>query len=431
MEKKQPISYKSTIAACYIGNITMAAITNFLPIVFIILRGRFGLSFSQLGALTFINFMTQVTVDFTVGALVDKYGFRRFILTSAVLTVIGFTLFACAPWITERPYPLFVAATVIYSGSCGLLELLLSPIVHSVPTQEKAKAMSLLHAFYCWGVICVALVSTVALRLLGSGRWQFVMLMWIVVPIVDFFMFLRAPLAPPVPEEKRQSFRQLENKKVYGLLCFAILCGAASELAIAQWASAFVEKGLGVSKLVGDIAGVCGFALMMGVGRVVLGKKGEMGKFNLNAALAACFALSALCYVVAALSRSSAAALAACAVTGLAVSALWPGMLIAATRVFPMAGAWLFAVMSGFGDIGGAAAPWLAGKVADVVQMMPRAQAYCAAAGMAPEQLGLKAGVLVSAVFPVIGFFLMLAVLLDRRKSRGKEIDKMIKMVDK
>lgn len=411
------ISYKSTIAACYIGNITMAAITNFLPIMFITLRGQFGLSFSQLGALTFINFITQVTVDFSVGALVDKYGFRRFILASAILTVLGFTLFASAPWITGRPYPLFIAATIIYSGSCGLLELLLSPIVNSIPTEEKTKALSMLHAFYCWGVIFVALVSTVALRLLGSGRWQLIMLMWVAVPVIDFILFLKVPLAPPVPEEKRQGFSQLGNKKIYLLLCFAILCGAASELAIAQWASAFVEKGLGVSKLFGDIVGVCGFAFMMGVGRVILGKKGESEKINLNVVLMVCFALSAVFYVVAALSGSSAVSLIACAVTGLAVSTLWPGMLVAATRVFPLAGAWMFAVMSGFGDTGGAAAPWLAGKIADAVQTMPAALEYCSATGTDIEQLGLKSGVLVSAIFPVIGFILMFAVIHECKIS--------------
>jgi fucose permease len=421
------VSYKSTIVACYIGNITMAAITNFLPIIFITLRGRFGLSFSQLGALTFINFITQVTVDFSVGPLVDKYGFRRFILASAILTVTGFTLFASAPWIADRPYPLFIAATVIFSGSCGLLELLLSPIVNSVPTEEKTKALSMLHAFYCWGVIFVVLVSTVALRLLGSDRWQFVMLLWIIVPIIDFFMFLKVPLAPPVPEEKRQGFSQLCNKKIFLLLCFAILCGAASELAVAQWASAFVEKGLGVSKLFGDIVGVCGFALMMGVGRVILGKKGGSEKIDLNIVLMVCFAMSAVFYVVAALSGSSAVSLIACAVTGLSVSTLWPGMLVAATRVYPLAGAWMFAVMSGFGDTGGAAAPWLAGKIADAVQVMPAALEYCSASGTDIEQLGLKSGLLISAVFPVIGFFIMLSVINECKiyknsRQRSKKV---------
>ncbi len=424
MDGEKNVSYKGTIAACYIGNITMAAITNFLPIMFITLRGQFGLSFSQLGALTFINFITQVTVDFAVGTLVDKYGFRRFILASTVLTVTGFSLFACAPWLTDKPYPLFIVATVIYSGSCGLLELLLSPIVNSIPTEEKTKALSMLHAFYCWGVIFVVLVSTVALKL--TGGWQLIMLMWVTVPIIDFILFLKVPLVPPLPEEKRRSFRQLENKKLYILLCLAILCGAGSELAIAQWASAFVEKGLGVTKLAGDIVGVCGFALMMGIGRVLLGKKGESDKLNLNAILAACFALSAVCYVIAALSQSSVVALIACAVTGLAVSALWPGMLVSATKIFPLAGAWLFAVMSGFGDSGGAVAPWLAGKIADVIRTIPAVLRLFSVSNADLDRAGLKCGIFVSAVFPVVGFFLMLAVMNICKKTAilPKNVDK-------
>ncbi|MCL2507690.1 MAG: MFS transporter [Oscillospiraceae bacterium] len=415
---KTTVTYKRTIAACYAGNITMAAIINFLPLLFVTLRAQFGLTYGQLGLLTLINFTTQVAMDFACGPLVDRYGFRRFILSSAVLTVAGFGLFAVSPWITDRPYPLFVLATVIFSGSCGLLELLLSPIVNSVPTDEKTKAMSGLHAFYCWGTIIVVLVSTVLLRLFGHDKWQYIMLMWLLMPVADFFMFLKAPLEPPAPEEQRQSFRQFSRKAPYILLCVIILCGAATEIAMGQWISAFVERGVGVSKLVGDTAGVCVFALMMGIGRVILGKKGEREGFNMNRVLLLSFAVSVVCYVAAALTDIKLLTLMSCAVLGLVVSVLWPGSLIAATKLYPKAGAWMFAVMSGFGDIGCAFAPWVAGKVIDGAQTVPALMDYCARTGLELERLGLKAGILASAVFPLAGIVATVVMMRETKKLK-------------
>jgi len=418
MQKQKEISYRRTIAACYTGNVTMASIVNFLPIVFVTLRAQFGLTYAELGLLTLINFTTQVAVDFVCGPLVDKYGFRRFVLSSTVLTVLGFWLFALAPWMTGRPYPLFVVATVVFSGSCGLLELLLSPIVNSIPTDEKTKAMTGLHAFYCWGVIIVVLVSTVLLRVFGRGNWQYVMLMWTAVPIADFFLFLKAPLVHPCAEGRRQTFRQFRRKAPYVLLCAVILCGAATETAMAQWLSAFIERGVGVPKLVGDTAGVCVFALMMGVGRVILGKKGDREGFNMNRTLLVAFILSAVCYVTAALTDIKLITLLSCAVLGLTVSVLWPGSLLSATKIYPRAGAWIFAVMSGFGDIGCAFSPWAAGKVIDIVQAAPALMAYCAKNGLAPESLGLKAGIMFSAVFPLIGVAATAIMIKQNRKQK-------------
>ncbi len=413
-----PISYKNTIRACHLGNITMAAISSFLPLIFVTLRNEFGFSYSKLGLLVLVNFTTQVAVDFSVSAFVDKYGFRRFIVASTVLTVIGFSLFAAAPLLSDRPYPIFVIAAIIFSGSCGLLELLLSPIVNSIPTDEKAKAMSLLHAFYCWGVILVVLVSTVLLRVLGSGKWQLIMMLWTIVPIIDFFMFLKVPLAPPVPAEKRTNFKKFDNKPLYILLCVTILCGAAAELAMGQWTSTFIEKAMGVSKLVGDTLGVCGFAAMMGIGRVYLGRQGEKPGFNINRVLLISCAVATVCYITVAVSGSNIITLIACAVTGLAVSTLWPGSLISATNAFPLAGAWMFAVLSGFGDMGGALAPWLMGKITDAVSTASFAVQLCVRTGLSAEQLALKTGMLLSAVFPLIGFVVMIFVIKKSAKTK-------------
>ena len=418
------ISYKSTVYACYLGNITMATVVNLLPVLFIPLREQYGFSYSQLGALVLINFVTQVTFDIIFSFLVDKYGFRRFIVASPVLTLLGMGLFACAPWLTENPYPLFIVGTIIYSGSCGLLELLLSPIVNAIPTDEKASAMSVLHAFYCWGQILVVALSTLFLHLFGRDSWQILMLLWLLVPLADFFLFIKVPLAPPVPEELRQGIRQIKGKGLLAMFFCAIALGGASELAMSQWSSAFAEKALGVTKVVGDLSGMCIFALFMGLVRTLHGAKKSrlsLKRIPLQKLLPLGFAFSVVCYLVAALSPNSTVGLIACALTGAGVALLWPGTLSAAAERFPLAGAWMFAILAAGGDLGCSVGPWLVGKLADAAQLSAPLQEYALQKQLSPDELGLKFGLLFSTVFPLLGLALTLVLRRNRAGERGAD----------
>lgn len=416
MNQKNPVSYRSTIIACYLGNTSMAVVVNLLPVLFIPLREQFGFTYAQLGFLVLINFVTQVSFDIIFSFFVDKYGFRRFVVSAPVLMIIGFCIFVSAPELTANPLPLFALGTVLYSGSCGLLELLLSPIVNAIPTDEKSAAMSVLHAFYCWGQILVVLLTTLYLSVFGKQAWQGIMLLWLLVPLVDFFLFLKVPLAPPVPAEQRQGPRALADKRLLVLFVCAILFGGASELGMSQWASAFAEKALGVDKMLGDISGMCLFALCMGIVRALHGKPGSfLQKADLQKLLLYGFALAAACYLVASLSQNSVIGLIACALTGVAVALLWPGTLSAAAERFPLAGAWMFAILAAGGDIGGAISPWLVGKLADSAQSFAPVREYALANQLSAEQIGLKFGLFLGTLFPLFGF---ITILFIRKRTR-------------
>ena len=393
MATKTP-SYKRTILACYVGNFVQASLINITPVLFVTLMTRYGLGFEKLGRLVLINFATQVLVDLVFSGIVDRRGIRPFIVASQALAVLGLGLFALAPRIFRDPYLGFVVATIVFSGSGGLLELLLSPIVNAIPTEGKAGAMSLLHSFYSWGQLTVIVVTTAFLLVAGGGAWPLIVLFWAIPPAANMLLFARAPLAPQVPEERRTRLGTLFRERGF-LLCLAgIIAGGATEVTMAQWAPAFAEKALGIPKIVGDTAGLSLFAIAMGIGRATYGKLARRIDLGVVLPLGAAFAL--LCYLVAALSPWPILSLAACAACGIGVSLLWPGSIVVAAGRYPLAGASMFAIMAAGGDIGASLGPWLVGLLADLIPAALRAPA-----GLAPAEFGLRAGLLAAAAFPI------------------------------
>ena len=394
------ISYKSTTIACYIGNFVQAVVINLTPILFIPLREQFGLSFGQLGTLILINFFTQVLCDILFSGMVDKYGFRRFVTIAHLLAALGFILFAAAPFLfPKNPYTGFILATIVFSGSGGLLELLLSPIVNSIPTDEKATAMSVLHSFYSWGQVAVVIITTLFLFLFQKTSWQMIVLIWAILPVINFFLFMKVPLAPPIPEEHRQGMKDLLFKPFFIVSLLAIMFGAMAELCISQWSSAFMEKAMLLPKTVGDILGMCFFAAMMGVGRLFYGIYGERIKVANIMLIGA--GLSILCYLAVALSPFNSIALLACGLCGLGVSLLWPGTLVLAAEKYPLAGAWMFAILAAAGDIGASVGPWLIGIISETGQSLVWVKQVAAELSLTLEQVGLRLGMLVGALFPV------------------------------
>jgi fucose permease len=392
-------AYQSTIYACYMGNFVQAVIVNVTPILFIPLREHFGLTFEQMGRLVLINFITQVVMDLSCGKPVERYGIRPFIVTAHVLACIGLGLFAAAPLLFTNPYTGFVIATIIFSGSGGLLELLLSPIVNAIPTEEKAAAMSVLHSFYSWGQVVVVLLTTLLVAILGSKSWYLIVLMWTLLPIINTFAFAKVPLAPMVAEEHRTKLRTLIKERFFIVALLGILFGGASEITIAQWTSTFLEKAIHLPKLTGDIAGVCMFAGMMGIGRAFYGKFGS--KINIYKAMLWGSALATVCYLIIVISPWMVLSLIACAVCGLGVSVLWPGSLVISANRFPLAGATMFAVLSSGGDSGASVGPWLVGLVADKAPLWIKNMNF----SMSGEELGLRAGLAVGILFPLAMFF--------------------------
>ena len=392
-------AYIKTLRACYRGNVTQAVVISLGPLLFALFQEEFGLSLSLISQLILLNFLTQLLMDFLSVGMVARIGYRASAVLAHALAAAGLWSLAVLPraWL---PVPGLCVSIVIYAAGGGLLEVLVSPIVDSLPSADKASSMSLLHAFYCWGQVLVILVTTLALWALGESRWPLLPLLWSLIPLYNLFAFCRVPLPPIAPEEKRMGVRGLLGQRTFWLLLLLMLCAGACEQAMSQWSSLFAEEGLGVPKVLGDLCGPGLFALLMGVGRTIYGVWGS--RLPLKPSLGACAALCVACYAGTALSPWPALSLLLCGLTGLSVSLMWPGVCSLASDRFENGGPALFSLLALCGDIGCSLGPWLAGMVSDGVQRAGPLLALCARYGQEPQQLGLKAGLLCMLGFPVL-----------------------------
>ncbi len=416
--KQKKTGYELTVVACCVAYLLQAVVVNVSPILFIPLKELYHLSYSQLGFLVLANFITQLMCDILFSGAIDKHGFRPFALIAPTIAVAGFVLFALAPMLFPgNVYLGLLLGTLLFSGSGGVLEVLLSPIVNSLPLpkEQKSATMSVVHSAYSWGQVVVVLFTTLLLFILGTDRWQWIILMWCLPALVTFLMFLRAPLASVVSEKARQSFRSIVRQKVFMLCFLSILAAGASELIISQWASSFIEKGLGVSKTIGDVAGVCTFAAAMGLGRILHAKFGA-GRDTARI-IQYCFLCLVLCYLTVGFIPGYVAPILAIIISGFAVSITWPAMLVETAERFPKAGAVMFAVLAAGGDTGASVGPWLSGKMMDIVSSLPVAPSLAAHFHITLEQLSLRTGMLVGALFALLGFTVL---CLIRKKTSAK-----------
>jgi MFS family permease len=386
--------------ACFLGIFVQAISSTITAVLFIPLMTLYGLSYVHLGLLVGINFTTQVAVDISASRLVDRYGFRAFVLPADLLAVVGLALFALSPLLFGNVLLGLIISTIIFSASCGLLEVMLSPIVNAIPHEEKGGAMALMHSFYAWGQVATIVITTLFVAVFGAPRWQIIVLGWALIPLVNFFMFVAAPFPGVVPEEHRQTMRHLFLRPFYLVALLAIFGGAGTELVMNQWSSTFTEKVLQLPKLTGDLLGMCGFSIMLGVGRVLYSRLGS--RMNLHKVLIASAGVGMACYLLVALSPAPGAALAACAVSGLAASLLWPGTLVVTAEKYPLAGAWMFAILAAAGDVGAAVGPFLTGVVTDGLRALPAAARWAAGMGFNLDQYAIRAGVLVAVIFPAL-----------------------------
>ena len=393
------ISYKPTVRACYMGTICQAVIINVTAILFVPLGQQFGLSYTQLGALVLVNFAIQMAVSLVLGPVVDRFGFRKFIVGGHIAAVVGMCWFAAAGRVPLDPYIVLLTGTMIFAFAGGLMELLLSPILNAIPTDEKSSAMSILHAFFSFGHVGVALLTTLFLFVFGRESWPLIVLLWGLVPLVNGVLFATCPIADAPPVEQQSPAKHIARQPLFIVLVAAILFAGASELAFSQWTSAFLEQIIGLPKVLGDIAGVGMFAAMMGVSRIgygILKKKDVAWLPEQSKLMVMGSALALVCYVIMAVSANPVLALIACALCGLGVGLLWPGVLSLSVDAFPMAGTWMFAIMAAAGSSGAAAGPSLFGVIADFS--------------------GLRAGFLITAIFP-LGSLICLGIYHRLRPS--------------
>ncbi len=394
-----PKQWRHTQYASYLGYITQAIVNNLAPLLFLIFQEVYRIPLEQITLLVTVNFCVQLSVDMLSTRFVDKIGYRPCIVAAHFFAAAGLAGLGVFPRLLPDPFVGLLAAVFLYAIGGGLIEVLVSPIVEACPTENKASVMSLLHSFYCWGSVGVILLSTLFLGAFGKSAWTVLALLWALLPMFNAFWFWRVPIARLTEEGEALPLGKLFSQKLFWIFAALMVAAGACELSMSQWASAFAESGLGVSKTVGDLAGPCFFAVLMGCARVVYAKVGH--KLNLLNAQWMCGLLCVAAYLLAALSPVPVLALLGCGLCGFSVGILWPGTFSVAARYLPKGGTAMFALLALFGDLGCTGGPTLVGFVSGA---------------FGGE---LKMGLLAAVVFPV---FLILAVLVCKRTlADGKE----------
>lgn len=395
--------YNLTTVSCFTGIFVQAIITNLTAILFVPMMTIYGFSYIHLGILVGVNFTTQVISDLVFSGLIDKLGFRRLILPACFTSFTGLLLFGLSPWLFESIFTGLLIGTIVFSAAGGLLEILLSPIIDAIPNLHKGPAMSLMHSFYAWGQMATIIITTLFLFIFQSRNWQIIVLIWAIVPLFNFFMFLGAPFPPNAPVEHRKSLRELIRNPFLIIAFCAIFFGAATEIVMNQFASSFMEKAALLPKLTGDLIGMTGFAMMLGVGRLLFARKGHT--VSINKILVYTSGLAVICYIFVALSPFIWLTVLACVMTGFASSMLWPGTLIISAEQFPMGGSWIFALLAASGDIGAGFGPWVTSLVIERSFGQQFIGFFTKFYQITVEQASIRIGVLFAVIFPAITFF--------------------------
>lgn len=394
MEKQK--NYKKTLVACYLGFVTQAITANFTPLLFLTFKNTYGIGFEKIALIPMAFYFTQLLIDFAAAKFVDKIGYRVCVVSSQVLSAAGLVLMAVLPELLPVPFAGILIAVVLYAIGSGLVEVLVSPIVEACPFENKGGMMSLLHSFYCWGAVAVILGSTLFFTVFGIENWKILTVLWAIIPFWNAFNFMFCPIERLVEEDQRMRTSQLLKLPLFWLLILLMICAGASEASMAQWASAFTESAMGVSKTVGDLAGPCLFAVFMGISRIVYGKLSE--KLDLTKTMLACGGLCVLCYLTASLSAIPIIGLAGCALCGVSVGIMWPGTISISSQKCPRGGTAMFAFLALAGDLGATVSPSLVGGISNM------------AGG------NLKAGLFAATAFPLLLIFGL--IFLHRKFNR-------------
>ncbi len=382
------MQYKSTIRACFAGYVVQAVVNNFVPLLFLTFQSQYGIPLSQVTLLITINFALQLAVDGVSVFFIDRIGYRAAAVIAHICAALGLVGLAFLPDLLPSPFAGLLLSVLLYALGGGLLEVIVSPIVESCPSDHKAQTMSILHSFYCWGSAGVIVISTLFLKVFGASSWKILAAIWALLPLANCFVFTKVPLAPLVAEGGTgMHIGQLFRSRVFWVIMLMMLCAGASEQAVSQWASTFAEKGLGVSKAVGDLAGPTVFALLMATSRLLYGKFGA--KIDLNKAMMASALLCVVSYLLIGLTNSPVLGLVGVGLCGLAVGIFWPGTFSTAAASLRGGGTAMFALMALAGDLGCSGGPTLAGAIAGAFGDNLRLGILCAVAFPALMILGI------------------------------------------
>ena len=388
-------NYRKTVCACFIGYIVQAIINNFVPLLFVTFQLSYQIPLSKITLLITVNFIIQLAIDMLSAFFIDRLGYRISVILAHLCSALGLIFLVVLPEAFPDAYAGILISVIIYAIGGGLIEVLISPIVEACPTNNKKQAMSLLHSFYCWGHVAVVLFSTIFFSLFGIHNWRILALLWSAIPIFNTFLFAKAPIYPLLEEgESGLSLKELFHKKIFWLLFVMMLCAGASEQAVSQWASTFAEKGLHISKTVGDLAGPMAFALLMGISRFLYGKYGA--RINLDRCMKLSTLLCLAAYLCIGFVPNPFIGLLGCAICGFSVGILWPGTFSKASAAIKGGGTAMFALLALAGDIGCSAGPTLAGFASGILSD------------------NLRYGILAAIIFPAL---LLICLLLNTSKA--------------
>ena len=391
-------NYRKTKTACYLGFVTQAIAANFAPLLFLKFHNDYNISLGNIALISTCFFFTQLLVDLFCAKFVDKIGYRICIVASEVCSAAGLIGLAFLPDILPNPFTGILCSVIVYAIGSGLIEVLGSPIVEACPFENKEATMSLLHSFYCWGAVGTILISTLFFLLFGMDSWKWLAVLWALIPTCNIYNFATCPIEHLVEEGNGMSIRELFQKPLFWISVCLMICSGASELAMAQWASAYAEAALGLSKAIGDLTGPCMFAVTMGISRVIFGKYGD--RIDLMKFMTGSGILCVVCYLLTSLSSNPLIGLIGCIVCGFSVGIMWPGTISISSKKFPLGGTARFALLAMAGDLGGSIGPGIVGYIT--------------------QEAGdnIRVGMSVGLVFPVI--LLVMLFILSIEKHDGK-----------
>lgn len=386
-----------TVAACFTGLTVQSIVINLPPLLFLTFENEFKISLSKISLLIAISFITQLLMDFTASKMPILFSKRSTMVIGQVFCVCGLCGMALLPSVMP-PYVALIISTAVASFGSGIIEVMGNPIIEATPVKNKNRILSLMHSFYCWGLVLTVLLSTLFFKLVGIEHWRILFCLWAIIPAINTVAFIFVPFpsmesAPIVTSKKESVFRTL----TFWVFFLLMLCAGAAEMTMAQWASSFAEMGLKVSKSTGDLLGPCAFAVLMGIARVIYAK--FSARVNLSKLMIASSALCVISYLVTAFSPLPILSLIGCAVCGFSVGIMWPGTLCMATEKIPNGGVKMFALLALAGDAGCTVGPTAAGWIAETFGN------------------NLKISFVFSTVFPAIMIALIAALIINQRKN--------------
>lgn len=388
-------NYKKTLLACYLGFITQAIVANFTPLLFLKFHSAYGIPIGKIALISTTFYFTQLIVDVICAKYVDRIGYRRAVVVSEAASVVGLVGLAFLPDLLPSPFAGIIISVIIYAIGSGLIEVLVSPIVEACPFDHKEAVMSFLHSFYCWGTVAVILLSTVFFNIFGISNWRWMACIWAIVPLYNIYNFMTCPIEYLVEDGQGMTVRELLKSPLFWAGILLMICAGASEIAMAQWASAFTESALGIEKRIGDLVGPCLFAVMQGISRVIYGKRGsriELTKYMIGSG-----ALCLICYLLASLSHNPILSLAGCILCGFSVGIMWPGTISIMSKKMPLGGTAMFALLAMAGDIGGSVGPAAVGFVTQTAND------------------NMQVGMISATIFPAL---LILALIIIKKQSK-------------